>query len=150
MPIASFYRRNLPHWRVLGSCYFVTFRLHDRQVELRFEERTLVEKTLLRAEIQGCELDAYVVMNDHVHVLVRPAAARRLEDLVQAWKSASAHLIKRSSDRQGAIWQREYFDRIVRNDREWLEKITYIAGNPGKRWPGIVGYRWVRPRPDDG
>ena len=146
MSHVAFYRRNLPHWRVQGSCYFVTFRLHRLQPELRFEERTLVEKILLNGEDRDYRLDAYVVMNDHVHVILRPPPTRRLEDLVQQWKSISAHLIKRSSDRRGAIWQREYFDRVVRDEREWFEKMTYIIGNPIKRWPEIVGYRWVRPR----
>jgi len=118
----TFYRRNLPHWRIEGACYFVTFRIHKAQSELRFEERTVVQKTLLLAERGGHSLDAYVVMNDHVHVLVRPAATRRLEDLVQAWKSTSAHLIKRSSDRHGSVWQREYFDRVVRDERDCWRK----------------------------
>jgi REP element-mobilizing transposase RayT len=146
MAEVTFYRRNLPHWRIEGSCYFVTFRVHKLQPELRFEERTVVQRTLLLAESRNHHLDAYVVMNDHVHVLVRPAAAGHLEDLVQAWKSTSSHLIKRSSDRRGAIWQREYFDRVVRDEREWLEKMTYIVGNPAKRWPSVVGYQWLRPQ----
>ena len=146
MPDITFYRRNLPHWRVKGSCYFVTFRMHKSQANLRFEERTVVEKVLRQCESRDHHLDAYVVMNDHVHVLVHPALQSHLEDLVHAWKSASAHLLQRLSDRRGAIWQREYFDRIVRDEHEWLEKMTYIVSNPTKRWPDLVGYQWLHPQ----
>ncbi len=146
MPEVIFYRRNLPHWRIEGSCYFVTFRLHRAQSELGFEERTLVEKVLIHGDGRAHTLDAYVVMNDHVHSLVRPKLKARLEDIVHSWKSTSAHSLQRLSGRRGAIWQREYFDRVIRDEREWLEKMAYIVGNPAKRWPEIVGYQWVRPQ----
>jgi hypothetical protein len=44
------------------------------------------------------------------------------------------------------VWQFEYFDRIVRDEDELLQKLRYILGNPWKRWPGIEGYEWVGQR----
>jgi REP element-mobilizing transposase RayT len=141
-----FYRRDLPHWRVRGSCYFITFRLHRRQPSLEFEERTLVQETVLARDRVDYAADAYVVMNDHVHVLCRPLAHITLDSILHSWKSVSAHRLQRLAGRHGAIWQREWFDRIVRDEAEWLEKMLYIAGNPLKRWPGWEGYPWVKPQ----
>jgi REP element-mobilizing transposase RayT len=141
-----FYRRDLPHWRLLGSCYFLTFRLRRRQPSLGFEERTLVQETILARGGLDYALDAHVVMDDHVHALCRPLRNIPLEKILHSWKSVSAFKLQRSMGRRGAIWQREWFDRIVRDEAEWLEKIQYIAGNPLKRWPGCLEYRWVMPK----
>jgi len=103
-------------------------------------------ETLLSNANRLYALDAYVVMNDHVHVLVRPGDRIQLEKLVHSWKSFSTHELQRVWGRRGRVWQREYFDRIVRDEAEWLEKMAYIAHNPFKRWPECGGYRWVSPR----
>jgi REP element-mobilizing transposase RayT len=105
-----------------------------------------VEETLLRREEHDYELDAYVVMNDHVHALIEPRPEIRLEDILHSWKSVTAFKLQRLAGRRGAVWQREFFDRVVRDEREWIEKVTYIAGNPIKRWPMVATYRWVRPK----
>ena len=85
---------------------------------------------------------AFVVMNDHVHVLVEPAAPHPLERLVQSWKSFASNRLQ-TSGRRGRIWQPEYFDRIVRDVAELREKLQYVATNPAKRWPGVEDYPWV-------
>ncbi len=85
-------------------------------------------------------------MNDHVHVLVRPNKNVALDALLHSWKSVSAFQLQRAFHRRNAIWQREYFDRVVRDESEWLEKMRYIAGNPVKRWPTITSYQWVMPK----
>jgi REP element-mobilizing transposase RayT len=141
-----FYRGDLPHWRVPGSCYFVTFRLLEAQPDLGFEERTVVEKALLHFDGDRYRLDAYVVMNDHIHALVRPADGIALEEIIHSWKSFTAFTLQRSSGRRGAVWQREYFDRVVRDESDWMEKMAYIVHNPIKRWPNGEPYRWVHPR----
>jgi len=42
----NIYRRHLPHWRMQGAVYFVTWRVHPKQTELRDFERTLVADAL--------------------------------------------------------------------------------------------------------
>jgi REP element-mobilizing transposase RayT len=88
---------------------------------------------------------AYVVMNDHVHVMFSPSGAQALERIVHGWKSFTAHRMQRLHGRQGRVWQDEYFDRIVRDEQEFEEKFDYIASNPSRRWPGCKEYRWLWP-----
>jgi hypothetical protein len=47
--------------------------------------------------------------------------------------------------RFGRIWQDEYFDRIIRDDKEFVQKREYIIANPWKRWPEIENYSWAWP-----
>jgi REP element-mobilizing transposase RayT len=69
-------------------------------------------------------------MPNHVHVLIRQAAGYRLSDTVQGWKSWSARQINRYRGTRGTVWQREYFDRYIRNQRHFDATVAYLEGNP--------------------
>ena len=93
-----------------------------------------VAETLLSAlrEAQRqklCELRAYAVMANHVHVLLAPGAP--LERITQQIKGASAREANLILGRTGApFWQHESFDHWVRNSGEWQKIRTYIERNP--------------------
>jgi REP element-mobilizing transposase RayT len=137
------YRRNLPHWRLSGAVYFVTWRLNPSQSELTPHERSVVVASIKHFHGQRYKLFAYVIMNDHVHVLIKPLEEHPRETGVHSWKSFTANLLQRQFGRQGAVWQEEYFDRIVRDEAEFLEKGQYIMNNPRTRWPELEEYPWV-------
>jgi putative transposase len=137
------YRRRMPHWRLAGSVYFVTWRLASFQGELTSEERGLIMSTLRHFEGLRYELYAFVIMQDHVHVLIKPFKKYRVQDLIHSWKSFTAHKFRRDYGRRVPIWQEEYFDRIVRDEKEFLDKTQYILNNPLKRWPEVEDYPWV-------
>ena len=137
------YKRKLPHWRMDGATYFLTWRLNKRQEELRPEERQLIISVLRHFDGTRYNLHAYVVMNDHVHVIVEPIAGSNLSNITHSWKSFTANQLQTKFKRQGAIWQDESFDRIVRDEAEYLEKAQYINNNPFKRWPDLSEYEWI-------
>lgn len=137
------YRRRLPHWRLAGAVYFVTWRLHPSQVELDRGERSLVASALGFFHRDRYDLLAHVVMNDHVHVLVRPRDTHRLEEIVRSWKSYTGHRLAADGGRASPVWQDEYLDRIVRDDAELHETAKYILENPWRRWTDLEGYPWV-------
>jgi putative transposase len=137
------YRRKLPHWRLEGSVYFVTWRLAQRQPALTPPERTMVVDAIRYFEEQRYQLPAYVVMDNHVHVLVMPLDQNRLHRIVHSWKSFTASRLTQEYGRRAPVWQREYFDRIVRDDDELMEKAQYILNNPFNRWPDLDEYPWV-------
>ena len=137
------YRRNLPHWRFEGHVYFVTWRLASAQEFMSAKDRTLVFEAVLFFNRERFTLHAQVVMDDHVHVIVAPEPGHKLETIVHSWKSFSANKLRKSQGRQGNIWQREYFDRIIRNNKEYYEKFSYIINNPVIRWPWLEKYDWV-------
>lgn len=143
------YYRSLPHWRLAGATYFVTLKLGTGFPKLSAKERSIVVAALKHGDGEAFELLAYVVMDDHAHVLVKTTAALALEKLVHSWKSFTTHALQRQSGRVGRIWQYEYFDRIVRNEREMERFARYILENPWRRWPGTEGYEWVGQAPGE-
>jgi REP element-mobilizing transposase RayT len=120
------YRRKLPHWRQDQATYFVTWRLARGQPELDASERDLVVAAMKRFDGSRYELAGYVVMDDHVHALVTPLDGFELESILHSWKSFTARQMQRRHGRLGRIWQDEYFDRIVRDDNELVQKRNYI------------------------
>jgi REP element-mobilizing transposase RayT len=139
---ASFYRRKLPHLRIEGAIYFVTWRLRAGQSDLTEIERDQVVAAIRHFDGARYAPHAYVVMNDHVHVIVEPHEEVRPEAISQSWKSFTASRFQREQGRQGAVWQDESFDRVIRDEVEYEQKRDYILNNPFRRWPEIEGYRW--------
>jgi putative transposase len=142
-PTLTIYRQRLPHWRMDGSVYFATWRLAGSQPVLNPDERTLVANAIKCFDGERYGLLAYVVMDDHVHVLVAPGEDFPLQKIIHSWKSFTANRLQRDFGRAGAIWQKEYFDRIVRDEAELMQKIEYVVGNPARRWPETVDYAWT-------
>jgi putative transposase len=139
----AIYRRRLPHWRLDGSVYFVTWRLMPSQAELTNEERGMVMAALKHFEGSRYELYASVVMHDHVHALVKPLEKHSLQKLVHSWKSFTAHQFQKDYGRNPPIWQDEYLDRIIRDEKEFLDKSQYVLYNPLRTWPELENYPWV-------
>jgi putative transposase len=107
-----------------------------------------VISTLRHFDGERYELASYVIMPNHVHVLVRPLASEihSLEDIVQSWKQFTAKRINRRRDETGAVWQEESFDRIVRDEEHLYRCIQYIGSNAAKASLSLdTCPRWVRP-----
>lgn len=137
-------RKQLPHWRKSGSVYFVTWCLDSGQAELKPGERDIIVGSLEWSRSRRCELLAYVAMNDHVHAVVEPYPDWELQRIVHDWKSFSSHQLCRNG-RTAPVWEREYVDRIIRNEEELHQKLQYTVGNPWRRWPELTEYKWVYP-----
>lgn len=69
-------------------------------------------------------------MPNHVHALVEQFGGQRLDKIAQSWKSYTATEINRALGRSGPLWQREYFDRFMRDGEQLAATIAYIEANP--------------------
>ena len=76
------------------------------------------------------ELGSWVVMPNHVHVLLYPLVD--LSRVVSGIKVASAKEANRLLERSGAFWSRDYFDRWIRDSAGEQRVIRYIENNPVK------------------
>jgi len=126
--------RKLPHWRLAGATYFITFRLSSGR--LSSEERRLVLDHIVSGDPEFYELIATQVMPDHVHIVLCPQPAASLSRIMKGIKGISARKLNQMRATKGRIWQDEYFDRIVRDNDELLEKLQYMFHNPVER--GLV------------
>jgi REP element-mobilizing transposase RayT len=70
-------------------------------------------------------------MLGHVHLMVAPVQEReqKLSNLIQRWKSSSKQRLNRAGV-EGDIWQREFFDRLLRSDENLTDKWRYTEMNP--------------------
>ncbi|MCC7478253.1 transposase [bacterium] len=138
------YRTDLPHWRLKGATYYLTWRLHKTQSPMTPAERDRVASALEFFNKERYWMLAYVVMDDHVHLVFSLMGSETVQKQVQSWKTFSSKDICRYSDRTAPFWQPDYYDRIIRSENDLIEKIEYVLSNPERRWPGIRDYRWAR------
>ncbi|MEY2540324.1 MAG: REP-associated tyrosine transposase [Verrucomicrobiota bacterium] len=73
-----------------------------------------------------------VVMPNHVHLLFVQNPEHPLEKLLRSWKTFTARRINSLVGRSGDLWQRDYFDRVVRDERHFANCVRYIRRNPEK------------------
>jgi REP element-mobilizing transposase RayT len=157
-------RGYLPHVDRAGLRYFVTFRLADALSSRPSNLDHAAAEALLDRCYGSCvlrtpavavivadamrhfdgtryDLGPWVVMPNHVHAILRPHREFALAMIIHSWKSFTAHAINALLRRSGVLWQREYFDRFIRNERHLLIATRYIAENPVRA--GLVS------RPED-
>jgi len=75
---------------------------------------------------------AWVVMPNHVHALFSLLGGNKLEELLKSWKGFTTHAINQALIREGPLWQKDYFDRLVRNSEHFWNCAGYIRRNPEK------------------
>jgi len=77
-------------------------------------------------------LSSFAVMPNHVHALFQLKALYRIEDVVKSWKGFTAKEINQRINVAGPLWQDEYWDRMIRNQRHFTKCREYILQNPLK------------------
>jgi len=73
-----------------------------------------------------------VVMPNHVHAIFVQTPDWPLEKLLRSWKSFTSRKLNAVLGREGSLWQRDYFDRLVRDQKHFANCIRYIRRNPAK------------------
>lgn len=96
----------------------------------------MVVENWIRHHGERYELIAWVLMPNHAHVMVRPAAGVSLAEIVHGWKSFTAKQIMKGPHAAAfpdhKVWQEEYRDRYIRDERHFAAALEYIAMNPVK------------------
>ena len=118
--------------------YFVTFSTWKRRKLLIVESNArLFLKTLYGYRRQGrFELHAFVVMPEHVHLLLTPAPGVTLERSIQFIKGGYSHALGLELNRKGEAWQRGFTDHRIRDGGDFDVHRDYIYENPVRR--GLV------------
>ena len=75
---------------------------------------------------------SWVIMPNHVHALFTLRAGHMLEDVLHSWKRFTARRINALLGRSGNLWQRDYFDRLVRDAAHFGRCVRYIRRNSEK------------------
>jgi len=93
------------------------------------------------------EISAFVIMPNHIHVLLIVFKPWSLSQVVASWKKYSSRTIDNPVDKPSngrRLWHSEYFDRYMRNSAHFEKTVDYIHYNPVKA--GLVenpeDWRW--------
>jgi REP element-mobilizing transposase RayT len=129
-------QRDLPHWEMDGSVYFITFNTWKR-LELTPAARQVVMDACKFFDNQRYHIFTLVVMPDHVHMLMQPLPKCdrefwSLTSIMHSIKSYSAKQIPKTMPHIGVVWQSERYDHIIRNQQEFENIWEYIRQNPVK------------------
>ncbi|HEX4630386.1 MAG TPA: transposase [Chthoniobacterales bacterium] len=88
--------------------------------------------TLRHFEAERVVMISFVVMPNHVHSLFVQNPDWQIEKLIRSWKSFTARQTNKLLGRTGSFWQRDYFDRLVRDEKHFANCVRYIRRNPDK------------------
>lgn len=125
------------------SLHFLTFSCYHRLPYLVEDgAREIVEDVLEEVRCRhGVRVYAYVLMPEHVHLLVNEPPVIRLDQWIKVLKQESSRRLK---GERVQFWPTRYFDRNVSGEDARAEVLHYIHQNPIKR--GLIsepgGYRW--------
>jgi len=148
-----------------GACYFFTVNLrrrHGTNLLTRYID-------VLRASFQSVQSDhpftlqAIVILPDHLHALWRLPDGDA--DFSTRWRLIKTRFsrnvghgerITQSRARRGerGVWQRRFWEHLIRDERDWQQHVDYIHYNPVKHgfvarpidWPYSSLHRFVRDR----
>ncbi len=157
----SYHKRKLPHIQVQNMPNFITFRTYksidsyvkkltqqnedtkikqykidkyldnsDKGAYLYDKELRILKNILHEKDNLYYYLISYAIMPNHVHLLIEPK--KNLAFIMKSIKGKSAKLINESLKMNGSFWAREYYDKVLRNDKQINNTIRYIINNPIK------------------
>jgi putative transposase len=121
-PDNSIKRRKLEAWldRGHGECWLRRRAVAD-----------VVESTLLEADGKQFRFQAWVLMPNHVHLVV-DVWETPLARLVGSWKGKASRLANLALGRSGPFWEQDYFDTRIRDEDHLRKAIHYTEYNPAK------------------
>jgi putative transposase len=114
--------------------HFITFSCYRRAPLLAaLQSRRVFEQTLERVRRwYGLYITGYVVMPEHVHLLLSEPERGKLSVAIQMLKqNVASQLTNLAKD--GAFWQARYYDFNVWSEAKRIEKLRYMHRNPVKR-----------------
>ncbi len=154
---------SLRHFDDLGTARFVTFTCYRRHRYLvTTPARTILLQGLVHLRMQRhIQILGWVLMPEHVHLVLLPPDGLSLGDAIGRFKSWTARqilsapefrgVVLRRNDGSPALWQRRCYDHNCRHPQVARQKIEYCHQNPVRRglvdhpskWPWS-SYNWYR------
>ncbi len=124
--------------------YFITTATSDRRPLLAKPEiaAILLDELRLAKSRRGWTVGRYVFMPDHLHFFCTEGGdgpSSTLSQFVGQFKQWTSKRIAACVDARQPIWQREFFDHLLRSNESYESKWIYVRDNPVRA--GLVA-RW--------
>jgi len=105
----------------LGKCYLA-----------RPEIAVLVQQVIHHFHGSRYTLHSWVIMPNHIHLLITVCSGNTLSKVMQSLKSFSARRANQILGATGPFWYPEYYDRYIRDPQHLKAVVSYIDANPVK------------------
>lgn len=144
----------------IGGSYFITICTHEKKCTLGCiksgvaqlsEAGKIVEEEILKTtEMRiDCSIDEYVIMPNHIHMIMRLKRSlskalsnasfvsgfkgNSVSSIISGIKSSATRRIRLLwNSRSAAVWQRNFYEHIIRNEDDYNSIRQYIRENPSK------------------
>ncbi len=153
---------NYLRYHVAGGCYFFTVNLLERNNTLLVDHIDLLRESVrMCIQKRPFHIDAWVVLPDHMHCIWTLPVGD--SDFSNRWKIIKTHFSKglpkderRSNVRvrrgERGIWQRRFWEHVIRDDKDYCHHMDYLHFNPVKHgwvthvidWPYSSFHRCVK------
>lgn len=155
---------NYRRWRYSGGQYFFTVNLADRRRDLLVRHAADLREVIRRVrKDHPFVIDAAVVLPEHLHMIWTLPADDA--DFSTRWSLIKAGLsrrippeefrsVSRVSRGERGIWQRRFYEHLLRDEDDFAAHVDYIHYNPVKHghverpvdWPYSSIHRYIRDR----
>jgi putative transposase len=117
-----------------AGVYFATTDTWERRaLFINTSLATIVVDQIVACRDRGFyKLHAFVLMPEHLHVLLTPSNETTIEKAMQMIKGGSAHRMGAEKPQQFPIWHRGFHDRWIRDAERFWKAKSYIERNPVK------------------
>ena len=123
---------NLKRYFEKNAAYFVTTVTKDRKPI--FKDQKLCRILLVTIEYHKTVFDyavyGYCIMPDHLHVILRPEGKFNLSYIMKMIKGGFARKVNKLKEKEGSVWQRRFYDEVIRSEKQLLAQLAYMHQNP--------------------
>ncbi|MCD6330437.1 MAG: transposase, partial [Candidatus Cloacimonetes bacterium] len=140
-----------------GYTYFMTICSYRKQ---HYFDNPVIADIIIQDLICRCNrlnqinLYCYCLMPDHLHLLLslHSMYKKSLQDWVVDFKRLTTKLIHKNTNDKDQIWQRDFYEHIIRKHESLIQKAKYILDNPvrkglSKDWESYKYSGFVKPLP---
>ncbi len=122
----------LPRLTVTGYPHHVILRGNDRQDIFRntADYQRMLDLFEQHSREQGVEIHAYVLMTNHLHLLLTPLQDQSLSKMMQAVGRSYVQIFNKVHGRTGTLWEGRYRSTLIQTERYLLACMAYIDLNP--------------------
>jgi putative transposase len=122
----------LPRLTVTGYPHHVILRGNNRQdiFKTTADYQRMLDLLFEHSRAQQVDVHAYVLMSNHLHLLVTPQQDQALPKMMQAVGRSYVQVFNKVHGRTGTLWEGRYRSTLIQTDRYLLACMAYIDLNP--------------------
>ena len=124
-----------------GNVYFISAVTADR-APILLNHASLFKDALLKySQTNAAIIFAYAILPDHFHLMI-DSGNRDLSKFMQQVKLSFSKRYRQSTGHSGSVWQRRFWDHVIRNQTDFNNHIDYIHYNAVKHGYASSPFEW--------